>query len=304
MFLSKYGKYMLATASTLALTGCGGEGASVNSTPVPVVAPTPTPTPTPGAASDILASPATQEFAALSSVGSSSDLRIRFDASTGHYDVLVDNAGWQGLRPSATYHSTPEHYFSYGPSNNQSFFQVSVVAKDAAPDNYQYSSLAVWGKGVGAYWDDASYTAFGVPTGSASMPVNGTATYQGFIQGNSDVLEMDYLIGAKVAATVHGSVALNFDFAAGTLGGSIHPTLSTFGGNIDLGSMSFVNTVYSTGSTTFSGNFQTQVSGTNSFSGLFTGPNAEELIGRWAFPFVYSGDGATHSASGAWIAKH
>lgn len=304
MFKGARGKSMLATVAVLAIAGCGGGGTRVASTPSPVANPTPPPPPPAAAAIEILASPATQEFAALTSSGSSSDMRIRFDAATSTYEVLVDSGGWQGLRPSKTYHSTPEHYFSFGPSNNESFFQVSTTAKDPAPGNYLYSSLAVWGKGAGAYWDDANYTAFGVPTSAGSMPVTGSASYQGIIRGSSDVLEMDNLIGAQVAATIHGSVALSFDFGAGTLGGSIRPTLNTFGGDIDLGTLSFVNTVYSSGSTTFSGRFNTSVSGANSFNGLFTGPNAEELIGRWAFPFVYSRDGTTHSASGAWIAKH
>jgi hypothetical protein len=251
-----------------------------------------------------LQSPPSGELATLTEVGAPSDLRIRYDAATGVYEVS-EGSQWLGLRPSSHYSATPNHYFAYGPTDpaSESFFQTYVVAADPAPDNYQYSSLAVWGKGAGAYYDKLNFTAFGIATGAASVPVAGSASYQGLIRGSSDVLEFDGLIGADVAATITGSVALNFNFAAGTLDGSIHPTLNTFGGAVDLGTLAFVDTIYSSGSPTFSGRFMSSASGTNSFDGRFTGPEAQELIGRWIFPFVYSGDGNTHSASGAWIAK-
>lgn len=270
------------------------------SLPAPPSAPNP---PSAAEAVEILAAPPSSELAASTSSGSSGDLAIRYDASLGQYEVRVDDGAWQALRQSSTYNSTPEHYFSFGSASDPSFFQVVATAKDSAPGNYRYSSLAAWGKGAGAYWDDSNFTAFGVPTSTASMPVVGSASYSGLIAGDSDVLKQDYLVGGVVAATVYGTVDLQFDFAAGSLAGAIHPTLSTFEGNLDLGSIAFANTVYSSGNTSFSGSFETPLTGANSFDGQFTGPAAEELIGRWSFPFLYPADGATHTASGAWIAK-
>lgn len=290
-----------ALAVVMVLSGCGG-GGGVQSAPPLQVTPTPTPTPTPMAV-EILQSPATQEFVSLTSAGSSGDLKVRFNATTGRYDVSAPGADWQALRPSSHYHSEPEHYFAYGPAATESFFQVAATAKDPQPTKYLYSSLAAWGEGAGAYWDAANYTAFGVPTSAAAMPITGMASYQGVIAGSTDIMEFDGLVGAQVAATIDGSVALNFNFGAGTLSGSMHPFLTTFSGRTDLGTLTFANTVYSAGSTTFSGRFNTTVMGANAFDGRFTGPAAEELIGRWRFPFVYSVNGATHNASGAWIAK-
>jgi hypothetical protein len=215
---------------------------------------------------------------------------------------MVPGGAWQGLHPSATYESDPNHYFSFG-TGDSNFFQTVATYRDQSPTNYSYSSLAYWGEGVGAYWDDSRFTAFGVATPAGAVPVTGSASYNGVIAGDSDVLEQDFLIGAQIAATVLGSVDLQFDFGMGSLTGSIHPQLNTFGGLIDLGTLTFTDTVYSSGSTSFSGRFATNISGPNSFSGLFTGPAAQELIGRWNFPFTYSGDGATHNATGAWIAK-
>ncbi|HET6535546.1 MAG TPA: transferrin-binding protein-like solute binding protein [Sphingomicrobium sp.] len=253
---------------------------------------------------DILASPATQQFASLTSAGAGGDLLIRYDSTSGVYEIQVAGADWQSLRPSSTYHSVPEHYFSFGPTgDDQNFFQVIATADDPAPNDYKYSSLVVWGKGAGAYWDELNFTAFGVATSAASMPITGSATYNGQILGDTDIFEHDYLIGTDVAARIHGSLLMNFNFGAGTLSGSMNPILETFSGSTNLGTLSFVDTVYSTGSRAFSGRFDTTASGPNSFDGRFTGPAAEELIGRWAFPFIYSGDGAAHSAKGAWIAK-
>jgi len=39
----------------------------------------------------------------------------------------------------------------------------------------------------------------------------------------------------------------------------------------------------------------------NSFSGLFTGPSAQELIGNFAFPYRSPVDGKTYQADGAFI---
>ena len=67
--------------------------------------------------------------------------------------------------------------------------------------------------------------------------------------------------------------------------------------------MQFTNTVYSTGSTTFSGKFDSTLSGANSFSGLFTGPAAQELIGNFTFPYASPADHHDYQAAGAFVAK-
>jgi hypothetical protein len=70
-----------------------------------------------------------------------------------------------------------------------------------------------------------------------------------------------------------------------------------------LGPFAFSDTVYSTGSTSFSGRFDTDVAGLNSFSGLFTGPNAEELMGNFALPYRSPVDNQTYQAAGAFVGK-
>ena len=108
--------------------------------------------------------------------------------------------------------------------------------------------------------------------------------------------------GETAAARVDGSVLLNFNFGNGSLAGELHPYLEA-NKRYDLGTLAFTNAVFGVGSQTYSGSFATNVIGPNAFSGLLTGPHAEELIGKWAFPFLSPIDGAPNSATGAWIAK-
>jgi hypothetical protein len=47
--------------------------------------------------------------------------------------------------------------------------------------------------------------------------------------------------------------------------------------------------------------FDTDVAGLNGFSGQFTGPKAEELIGNFAFPYRSPVDGKIYQADGAFV---
>ena len=108
--------------------------------------------------------------------------------------------------------------------------------------------------------------------------------------------------GQQALASVQGTVAFNFNFYAGSLSGALHPYL--YGETLrDLGTLPFSNAVFGVGSQTFSGTFATNLAGPNAFSGQFTGPAGEELIGKWAFPLISPYDGSLQSASGAMIAK-
>jgi hypothetical protein len=66
-----------------------------------------------------------------------------------------------------------------------------------------------------------------------------------------------------------------------------------------------VNTVYSVGSPTFSGELSR--SGTTergTFNGLFTGPAAQELMARWTAPIVDPNTKTTSQMFGVWVGKH
>jgi len=93
-----------------------------------------------------------------------------------------------------------------------------------------------------------------------------------------------------------------FNFGNGTLSGSIDANFYQAFPSDAVSPINFSDTVYSVGSTTFSGKFDTNLAGVNSFSGLFTGPHAEELIGNFAFPYRSPIDNQTYQADGAFVA--
>ena len=131
------------------------------------------------------------------------------------------------------------------------------------------------------------------------MPVVGSASYQGLIEGGStETYPNDFDFPAFVVGTIN----LNFDFGNGSLSGTLSPTIYLASTHI-LPTLSFTDTVYSTGSANFSGRFSTTIAGNNSFAGLFTGPAGQELIGRFAFPYLSPVDGNTEQAAGAFVAK-
>jgi len=224
-------------------------------------------------------------------------LAVRYDAASNLYEVSIDNGQYQALRPLDVTPNNGGLFYSFG-APGQGYIGL------AEPNGYTYSRIGAF-RQTNPSVD--GLTAFGIQTPALGVPTNGTATFTGPIEGTTD---------AQVTggfASVSGTVQLAFDFGAGTLAGSMHPTVAWSGawdgGSQDLGTYAFKNTVFSPGSTTFAGQFDTTVGGNNSFDGRFTGPAANELIGKWTVPFIWSsdpgagGDGLVHSATGVMIGK-
>lgn len=298
---------LLPVAALLILTACGGGSAGSGVAPTPAVPPPPPPSPPSSLAVpiEIFANPVTQEFTTLTPGGAQDGIRIRYNATSRTYDVMPgDSSQWQGLRPHPSYSSNPNHFFAFGPTplEEMSFFFTFITHLDPG-NEYKYSNIAIWGDKVGAYWDDANYTAFGMATPAGGVPVTGSASYSGEIVGATSYRTPDYLVGGTVATTISGSISLAFNFQSGTLSGSMHPFLYDYGDPIDLGVVNFRDTVFAAGSTSFSGRFDTAVAGTNGFNGVFAGPAAQEVMGRWNLPFVLPSDGKTYDAWGAFIGK-
>lgn len=295
--MANYRKHSMASAIALAmtLTACGGGGGALNSTPTPALTPTPTPT---SSAVAIFQSPATQEFA---TIGSGNSLRIRYDAATNKYEVMAEGRGWETLvdDPSFSPHPGDPNVSFVFATTNASHFIIRTHYSYAEPTvKYQYSNLAPWSVGsVGGV------TAFGMATLESGMPIVGSASYQGIIEGRTAETYVDSWSDEGVApGYVQGNINLAFDFGNGSLSGSISPILHLDRSH-NLAPIQFTNTVYSTGSTTFSGQFGTSLSGANSFSGLFTGPAAQELIGSFAFPYTSPVDDKNYQATGAFVGK-
>jgi hypothetical protein len=273
---------LLATA--FALAGCGGDGGSggVASTPPPPVTPPTSITaiiPAAATSQQFEVMGATQTDAAGSPplLNASDQLQVRYVASSGSYEVQLSGSEWAKV--------------SYDSTGTGSFLAACGCGADNVwlkAGEYQYSRLLSW-------FDGASYgnEAVGMATPAGGVPVAGSATYSGQILGQTSESHPD-----GSALPLDGSVALSFNFGAGSLSGSVTPNLHQ---GYDLGTIDFRNTVYSTGSTTFSGKFDTSFAGVNSFSGLFTGPNAQELIGNFAFPYRSQIDDMIYQADGAFV---
>jgi hypothetical protein len=272
----------------LSLAGCGGgsTGSGVASTPTP----TPSPLlPPPETVVSFLSDPATQQFATQNT--GPGDLQVRYDGATNLYEVSVNGAEWEALRYNGQDRAATENLA----------FQMNTAGM---PEGLQYSAFAEW-IGPGGW----GYTAFGTPTEATAMPTVGSATYVGVMIGTTD------LPADRYSSWAGGSIQMAFEFSLGTLSGSIHPTVFWIDGSgfdsgmQDLGVIPFKDTVYSSGANSFSGAFDIADTGPNAFSGQFTGPTAEELIGKYAFPFTWvgdaysSGDGKVHGARGVFVGE-
>lgn len=222
---------------------------------------------------------------------------IRYNAG-GYYEIEMPGASWDRLIP---------YKGLVDPGADNNYFQPQSVAQNlgylatsnSRLNGYSYSELASWGSAAAGRW---GWLAFGTSTPAGGVPTTGSATYSGIVEGSADVMVADGFYGGFDASSIGGTVGLNFDFAKGTLDGSMTLSLNDGTAN-NLGTFNFKDTVFSVGSTSYSGVFDTSVAGSNFFLGKFTGPNAQETIGAWALPFHFGSDNQDHQAFGAWNAK-
>ena len=323
--------YLLSGAASLslALCACGGGGGEARVASIPPAPPTPTPTPETPAGIRIFSNPSPGEYAIagasiagpggnLDTYNSAADRfgtvssadqdqpHIRYNAG-GYYEIEMPGANWDRLVPYAGEvnpdPSTNNYFQPQGVAQNLAY----LVTTNSRNSGYSYSEVGGWGSAAAGRW---GYVAFGDPTPAAGVPITGTATFTGAISGSADIFSPDYLYGGYVTAAIGGTVTLDFDFANGSLGGSMALSIGDGMQPLELATVNFTQTVFSAGSTSYSGKFDTSATGDNFFLGRFTGPHAEETIGAWALPFVFdksgdtvTADHQTHQAFGAWIAK-
>jgi hypothetical protein len=320
MLTSRFGGRASLCALAIAISACGdGGGTYVAAIPPSPVAPTPRPKPTPAptptpTASFFRTAPVSQEFtvkgATFSEVAfpkydgpltaDSDQLRIRYDAGTGQYEILgPQTSNWRQITPSTN--STPVGIdWTTAGTTAVTGVQLSGGTGDFYPTKlYDYSALVAWYDSGEP--DRRGVIAFGVATDPSGIPVSGSATFNGSISGYTTET-WDWADWGRGVGFISGDIKLTFDFGAGSLAGSISPVVWV-NDQYKLPSMAFVDTVYSKGGTAFSGKFETNLVGPNAFSGLFTGPQASELIGNFVFPYASPQDGKTYEAGGGFIAK-
>lgn len=296
---------LFAACALLALAGCSSGAGSGPTQTVSATVPPPTPTPPspplpppPSGNStpvEILRSPATQTFATFA-VGDT--LQVRYDAARDLYEVMAPGRAWDalidhpenspGLLLFATAPLTDSGYVAARTSFNPSSSQF----------HYEYSSLVSWRRAAeGAIPDQGGSTVFGTPTPAGSVPSAGRATYAGHIEGRASVPATSGW-GDEAAAPIAGTLGLDLDFSRGTFTGQMTPVLGCDCNAIEFPSLALTGSLGAAG---YTGRFVTAVDGPNSFSGIFTGPAAQESIGSWAFPFLMNG--VAQSAQGVWVAR-
>lgn len=289
----------------LLLSGCsGGGGTYATFMPTPTPTPTPTPAPTPSP------TPATVTYAPMhifSGLASNTNFTtlgydarttpplnspytgtfaITYDAASNSYSIAsnaISGRFYEIIQSSDPNMPLSDANALQGdvknPTTGSNTGSLSVLKPQTnSTIQLTYSTIAVMR-------EESSmallYVAFGFPTPAASVPLTGSATYAAKAFGRTD----------NGVYSVGGNVTLNFNFGAGTLSGYFDPTF-TGGSPLDLsntpiGHYAFTNTVYSTGSATFSGSFvlPTGLTGYSAFDGQFTGPAAQELIARFQAPY-------------------
>lgn len=174
--------------------------------------------------------------------------------------------------------------------------------------DYSYTSWGSWGDDLDVNGTASSgengYFVYGIPTAASNVPTTGTATYDAMVLGMTDGAYR----GGWITDYITGTARLRFDFGEGKLSGEMRPEICPWD-CYKMGVYTFVNTVYSSGSTSFSGQFSVDGRNVDSwFEGNFTGPKAEELMARWRAPVGPVDDILAQTAGGemmggVWIGK-
>ena len=294
--------------------GGGGEVASIPPAPVAPVAPPPTPTapvvppPVPAGPIGLVSDAPFKVVGAYEkgdgSLAAGADLvQFAYSAATNSYTIslpdyqsgqLLTKSGNGSFQPgSTTWSSLTSTWNEVTAGSSTSVQPVYVTLGWPASSGYKYSGTGSWipkGSTTGAL--SIGVFAYGIPTAIGNVPTLGAATYTGSISGQD-----------SLGIGIFGSVTLNFDFTAGTLSGAMQPAFATWDPT-PIGTYTFRDTVYSAGSTSFSGAFRVDGAPVpSSFQGSFNGPQAAELMAHWTAPFVFPGTGQTGTMSGIWVAK-
>jgi hypothetical protein len=310
---------LLLSSTFLALTACGGGGGISSTPPAPLTVtpppppPPPPPLPTPAGYEAVKIFPGITSSTSFATVGAeisgnasapitTSGYDVRYDAGSGLYIFDLPTSDPGGFYQK-TSNAPDVSYWGGGliqTSHSGTVWPPMYVLKPAATNpaiQLTYTSFA--GYSQAGPMDDLphGFVAFGSATPAGSVPTTGSASYSAISQG-ATFDQQNY---------VTGNASLQFNFGSGTLAGYFDPELIYFYGNgnpIPLGRYDFVNTVYGVGSTTFSGQLSNSaVPGTGTFNGLFTGPNAQELMSNWIAPYRDPTTGQTSQMFGVWVGR-
>lgn len=306
------------TMMTSACGGSGGGGVASAPPPLPSLSTTPTPPPSPPAppptpfkpvAATIFSEPLYNADLAVAGKGWQHDyvpntgdalnlrdadgLSITYDQSTSSYRITVPVSGAGTIMRTEEYTTYPFSFptglpgFHADPSSkNPTTYccnALSIMAADQPQSRYSYVSLVDFyaPASAGTNLDTIAYGTFAVgqPSRPGEVPITGSATYSGNLFG--------HFAGDAGATWLEGRAGFDFDFARGLLSGGLTVGMRCLMGcAYDEVSYQFAQTNFAHGSTTFSGQLTTPgAPSAGTFSGLFAGPGAMELMSQFRMPF-------------------
>lgn len=253
--------YAALPACALALSGCGGTSAFVG--PAPHVEAPPPPPPVEPAL--VWAEPfevdESQSLAVLTRSGSETEISLRYDADRDRWLLSYPRAEDAGLR---LYTEDDQWFYELADAETGAVLPDHYVDMVEPDGRLQYVRS-------GLLTDETDYFAYflaAIPTAADDVPVTGTATYD--------------ILGHGAYTDIAGE--MSFDFAAGSLAGLFEVIYNDgWYEPYSLGDFTMVDTVFGVGSTHFSGGLSHEgyEGSAGSFTGLFAGPGAAELIGRY-----------------------
>jgi hypothetical protein len=333
---------LVATLIIFSLAACGGEG-GVSSTPAPplnVTPPAPPPAPPPPPPPPPAPPPAptgnigliSDEPFAVQAIGYSvnsgavgedlatdvnADVDFRYIATNKTYEIKLPGYEAGVLRTNSYSGSyiNSDRWQSISGTNNEVLLGTSTTPQpvhlylswpsaDLNPGiALTYTSWGRWTENPNSGQPQKfGLFAYGITTAANDVPRTGEASYSATVQGTTEEARLDF------QTYVTGTAKLLFNFGAGTLSGSMTTTLCPWDCDTPIGEYKFKDTVYSTGSQTFSGAFDVPGSTAPSFfGGNFNGPAAAELMARWRAPFKYpdspTAPGSWGMMSGIWVGK-
>lgn len=316
---------LLAVCPLGLLSACGGGGGGVASAPTPLPTPTSTatpaptpslpPTPTPPAfqpvAATIFPEPLYNPQLAVTGKGWQHDyvpntagarnlrdadnFNVSYDQASGTYKVSVPVAGSGTIMRTGEYSTYPFSYptslpgFPADPSNKNATSYccnaLSISASDRPQTRYTYVSFVDFyaPTSAGSNLDTIAYGTFAVgqPTKAGDVPVSGTARYTGNVFG--------HFAGDAGATWIEGTSRFDFDFARALLTGDMALAMRCMMGcSYDSVTYTLTDTRFTQGATTFSGSLATAgAPSSGSFSGLFAGPGAIEIMSQFQLPFFH-----------------
>lgn len=293
---------ILVAVSTLALGACGGGagggGGGTAFIPTPPSSPppaggdpNPVAPPMPAGAVGLIGGPFTTFSASADSTGlitGTDQFRISYSPDGNVYTVsgpgveegrlinaeifggswLQGSNTWQTITATRSFVSAGN---STVPQTNASVFLDWANAPYSQSD-LTYTSFGSWsGASAGGSF------VYGSAAPVSAIPATGTATYSGTVRG--------YTSGD---GPLWGNIGLQFDFAGGSLAGSITAAVSDPTGwdALSIGTYAFSGTIAS-GTGSFAGAFSVPGStAASSLDGKFTGLDASELMGSFLAPYL------------------